>query len=298
MPVNVRTFTAATYALELGGVAAGFLASATGGDAVGSVVIEGTAGGSAWPNKHLGNVSYEDIQITVTHAPTGALLDWINGFLGTKAPSMDGAILILDFNHHVVERLEFTNARISQITVPALDGSSKAAVALAISFRPELTRRVTGSGTALNLTRTAAPLSSGMFRLSLDKLDTSGVASIDAITISQALVRDEIGILRGPVDVAGNLDVTNVRFMVSAAKAEPFWAWHEDFVIKGNNDEAAERNGELTLLAVDAQTSLLTFGFAGVGVVRVSSLADLGKSTDVIARTTVEVYVEQVSLKS
>jgi hypothetical protein len=119
----IRAVSRGPAALELDGVQS-YVISVEGGNAVGSVVTEASVGGAV-PGKHIGGVSFEDIvvQLPFTVAPT--LAAWIGDTLAKGPARKNGAIVYTDINRSEWKRLEFTDALISGVELPACDASQE-----------------------------------------------------------------------------------------------------------------------------------------------------------------------------
>ena len=71
--------------------------------------------------------------------------------------------------------------------------------------------------------------------------------------------------------------------------------WHEDFVIKGKNDKAAEKKGALILLDPSLKTELARINLFNLGIYRLASQASAA-GAESIARLTAELYCERMEL--
>ncbi|MDQ3813127.1 MAG: hypothetical protein M3347_04150, partial [Armatimonadota bacterium] len=69
--------------------------------------------------------------------------------------------------------------------------------------------------------------------------------------------------------------------------------WHEDFVVKGNNDQTREKIGTLIFLSPNQQTELARLNFFNLGIFRIAP--DKSEAhADAIRRATVELYCERM----
>ena len=65
---------------------------------------------------------------------------------------------------------------------------------------------------------------------------------------------DQLGTVRETTTLPGKLGWGFLTVTFSAADAPGWMAWRDDFLIKGNNTDAAEKSLVLTLLAPDLTT--------------------------------------------
>jgi len=87
--------------------------------------------------KRPGGVRFEDLVLEVPFAMSPPLVAWVNATLAKGPAAKNGALVYLDFNYNEVKRLEFFNAVITEVTLPALDAAGKDAVFLTLHLAPE-----------------------------------------------------------------------------------------------------------------------------------------------------------------
>jgi len=174
MPSTQRTYATAKYGLELDGAGAGWVQSATGGNAT-SDVIEEKVGTDHVVKKHLAGVKYEDIVIDCGAGMSKSFYSWISDTFDFKFARKDGSLVTTDYNFNEVSRLNFFHALIREIAFPKLDASSKDAAKLTVKFAPEYTRFATGSGKAPSLQKHDSSVQKkwlpSNFRLTIDGVD-------------------------------------------------------------------------------------------------------------------------------
>lgn len=102
-----------------------------------------------------------------------------------------------------------------------------------------------------------------------------------------------VGSARDSTKEPGKLEFPNLKIRMPEVAAQSFIDWHDSFVIKGNNDDAKEKNGSLTLLSPNRQTELAKIEFSKMGIFRIEP-DKAAAGVDQIKRVTVELYVEQM----
>lgn len=279
--------------LELEGRPCALVEDAGGGDARGDLVLE-PPGPDGVVRKHLGGVHYEDIVFDIdleAVATCPSLQDWIRDTVrGLKGVRRTGALSEVDAQGRERMRLIFTNATLAEIAFPGLDTASKGRAAITLRATPEVTRRSKGTGVPVPLGRgKSKPWLQSQFRLQLDGLDTRGVAKIEPFAVRLRLLSGA-GPSRDIAKPPGTLDIPNLSLLVSEAFAEPFYAWHEDFVIRGNSGPDHERNGAVEWLSPGVNGVLGALRLHQVGIVQAVP-APLGGQT---ARVQVVLYVERL----
>ena len=271
-----RAPTGATrFALELEGKVVGLLASAAGGDAVGEVVVE-PAGPDGIQRKHLGAVRYTDIVLACGIAMEEPFWTRLADTVAGKSSPLDGALRILDFDGKERERATFTNALITEIGFPKLDGASRDAFQLTVRITPEHVQRERGSGASMRPSTRGKQALVSNFSVSLDGLDLSRVAHVGPLTIRPQ-------------------EIPNLELSLAEAGSESLVDWHRKLVIDGNNSDADEKAGSIALLDPALRDTLLQVDLTGVGIYSLERTTAAG-GTDAISRLTARMYCEEMQL--
>ena len=283
--VQARGYAAGRYFLALDGVQCGFVKSIDGGNITADVISEpASTGGVA--NKRLGTARVEPFRIAADFSMAGKLFSWIAGATAGAGRRQDGVVIACDYDNNAKTQREFFEAIITEIVFPACDAASKEATFLTVVFQPQSMRFGKGSGKVSWAPKQGAQRLwvAGNFRLEIDGLDCTKVNKVDAITIRQAAA-----------DQGGALEVPNLKVTFSEVSAPTWVAWHDDFVIKGNNGDGQEKSGRLVFLSPNLQTELASIVFHNLGIFR---LADEKQEANAAAikRMTAELYCEKMEL--
>ncbi len=114
---------------------------------------------------------------------------------------------------------------------------------------PEYIRQTTGGGKADGPLETKQKLFfPANFRVNVDGEDDAKISHVEALSIKQGNVTDDIGIARDYQRAPTKIDFPNLKMSMSEAHAETWYQWHEDFVIMGNSEEAKHKQGSLQYL--------------------------------------------------
>jgi len=294
-----RSYVTGKYELQLEGVNSGFATQFYGGSAVADVVAE-KLGPDHIQKKHLGPVKYEEISLSVGTGMSRSFYEWIKNTLArsTKDARKSGAVVAMDYNYNAITQLDFNKAYLTEIGFPALDASSKDAARLTVSFAPEWTKRKTLSGAVQHHENAQVQKAWRVsdFRLKLKGLesDLARVNKIEPLVIKQKVVQNPVGELRDYETEPATLEIPNLVFTLPESHAQAVYAWHQSFVIDGNNGDAQEKTGTLELLAPDLKTVYFTLSFYGVGIVRVAP-EKVEAGSENIRRVKVTCYVENMT---
>lgn len=290
-----RSYIGGRYGLELDGAFAGLLTGFVGGNATGDVVKE-KPNQDFVQRKHLGSVRVEPITIETGLPMPRSFYDWIKSSIEPRPRFLrkNGAIIEFDGSNREVGRRNFFNALITAVEFPSCDAASKEQARLAVTFSPEAVRLSPSKGAPLPLqSRQAAHLLRSNFRLRIQGLEQATVRTSKIEPIEVKVATAETGPGKGGSQ-PGAVEVPNLIITVADSSAAPFYAWHEDFVIKGNNGQDRERPGVLEYLSPDFKTVLLALNFFNLGIFRVAPDAAAGPQ-DTLRRSKVEMYCEAVT---
>ncbi|MFT3913989.1 MAG: phage tail protein [Anaeromyxobacteraceae bacterium] len=288
-------YGASRFVLELDGHPVGFLRSVAGGDAVAAVVTE-TPGPNRLSKKHLGNFGYDDLVLEVGADLPPELAAWIRSTLAGTYTRKSGAIVGTDFNGAPRWRRTFTDALVTGLLFPALDASSREAFTLGVVITPDLTR-LDRKVAATRLTVPGSKRSTatvGYFAITVGNLDTSRVSRVEAFAVSLVLSDGAVGETRDYERTPAKLVVPDLLVTMSDARADGWWAWFDDFVVKGLSTDDKEVQASIAVLDGKG-AAVLRLDLDHVGI---SSLRFLpaGAGEDGPTRDQARLYAERVAL--
>jgi hypothetical protein len=291
-----RSYIGGRYGLELDGAFAGLLTGFGGGNATGDVIKE-KSNQDFVQRKHLGSVRVEPITIETELPTPKSFYDWVKSSIEPRPRFLrkNGAIIEFDASNREIGRRNFSNALVTEVEFPSCDASSKEAARLAVTFSPETVRLSPSKGAALPPpSRQAAHLLRSNFRLRIQGLEQATVRTSKIEAIEVKVATTETGAGQARAVQPGAIEVPNLVITVADSSAAPFYAWHEDFVLKGNNGQDRERPGVLEYLSPDLKTVLLALNFFNLGIFKVAPETSSGPQ-DTLRRSKVEMYCEAVT---
>jgi hypothetical protein len=164
----------------------------------------------------------------------------------------NGTLIELDDQNRAKSYLDFTDAAIADFGVPGFDGASNNAITYTLeasirksTFRP-------GDSSPVQLPNRPKPFLASNFRLKIDGLPTTRVRLIAPFSFRHT----DRGIV--PTDLVvtfANLDV------------DPWRAWADDFIVKGNNGQDKEKQGAIEVMAPNLADVLATLTIKQIGIV-------------------------------
>jgi hypothetical protein len=275
--------TSGLFSLELDGVNVGRLAGADGGGLEYDVVLDPAdpASGDNVQRKHIGGVKYEDFTIQVGSNMDKGMYEWVKDTFDKGYAPKSGALIKAEHlggvNYNEKSRREFSQAFITEVTIPALDGASKDAAYINVKFSTPSVTDVAGSGAPVVKPRPRAWLQSN-FRLIIKGVDTTQVASVDSFSWR---------IVSRPASSSARLiDPSPIGVSFPAVSLPSWQRWYDNFAVGG--DATDERTGILELVGQDG--AVLDVGLSNLGIYL------LKPSAEKIKRFNVELYVEKLSL--
>ena len=291
-----RSYVSGNYFLTLDGAKCGFVKSIDGGGITAELINE-PAATSQYVKKHIGQPKYEDFQVQVGFSMGEKVYQWIAQSWSMAYPRINGSVTALNYDLQPTSERQFFKALLTETTIPAVDGASKEPAYITLKFAPEYTRTEKPTGSKAdygqygkNEQKVWLPAS---FKLEIAGLDCSKVSKIDSFTVKQTAVTDDIGEARDVLKEPGKLEFPNLKITLAEATAQSWLDWHENFVVKGNNDETFEKSGILTFLSPNRQEVLAQIKFYNMGIIRAQS--EKGEANaDTVKRVQVELYVERM----
>lgn len=293
---RARSYVGGYYQLVLDGLDVGFVKSVDGGAVTAEVIAEKVSQ-EFFTKKRIGTPRYEPYIIEFDFGANAMLFDWISSAWKGSFTRKNGAIILADFNYKELSATEFFNALITEVTIPALDGSSKEPAYFSAKIAPEYTRSRKGSGAALPKAgaKSQKQWLSSNFRVEIGNLPCNRIMKIDSFTVRTAAPQDDIGLARDYEILQTSIEFPNLAITLPESDAEAWFQWHEDFVINGNNDESQEKSGKIEFLSADLKTVLGTIQLYNLGIFELRTQR-AEASSDQIRRVTARLYCERMDI--
>jgi phage tail-like protein len=297
---ETRAYVASHFALELdGNEALGFLKSVEGGNLKADVVTYQMGNSQAvW--RQMGAPKFDDISLQVGMGMSPAFYSWINDFFARKITRKNGSIVLADFNYAERAKRSFTNALISEITIPALDGSSKEASYMTVKLAAEAMTYEPGSGNKLKTPIKNQPNKLWLganFRFVLDGYEDAcaRVNKIDSFTIKQKILEYPSGASRFPTKVPGRLEYPNIVIYVPEVDSRKFIDYLKDSMVAGNKAADGAMTGAIEFIGSDKKT-LCTINLKGVDIMAYE-VEKFDASQDAMARVKISLQVEEMAFQ-
>jgi hypothetical protein len=245
----------------------------------------------------VGTIKSEVVTIKIGMSMGKDLYEWIKASLDETHLRKNGYVVAADYNYKAKSYRHFRDALITEITIPALDGSSKDTSFFTIKFDAEEITYQAGDDADIKgvvNTKQKTWLTSN-FRLRLGDLPCGRVSKIDSFTIKQHIQQDAVGSQRISTKEPTGFEIPNLKVTFSASDVKPWATFFDDFVIKGNNGQDAELSGAIEFLDPSLKEVLGSVDLFQVGIFSLAE--DKGEANkDSIKRWTAELYVKRMML--
>jgi hypothetical protein len=290
-----RSYTAGRFALiKDGSENLGFVKSLKGAAIKGEVAVH-QLGPDHLQKKHLATIKHEPFDVEVGMGMSAGFYEWIRASFDNACVAYNGEIVACNFDGKVQSRKEYYNALITEVTLPALDGSSKEPAYMTVKIEPEYYRMMPGDESQIE--GKIAPATKkwlcSNFRIEIGDLPCDRVAKVDSFTWKQSIVSDEVGKFREPIKVPAKVEVPNLKLSISMADIGEWQQWHRTFVIDGQCAESDELSGMITFLGPDLKEELASITLQNIGIISLETQGAEANKEEV-ARFDVELYVEQM----
>ncbi|HET6610718.1 MAG TPA: hypothetical protein VFG83_01960 [Kofleriaceae bacterium] len=292
---DTRSYAGGRFGLVVDGSEfLGYVKSVSGGNIKAEVAVH-QLGPDNVQKKHIIGVNHEAFKIDVGMGMSKGFYEWIRQSFDRSHMAKSGELVACDFDYKAQSVREFTDALITEVTIPALDGSSKDPAYMSVTFEPERIRYRKGDGNQIS--GTVAPATKlwqcANFRFELGDLPCSRIAKIDSFTWKQGVTKDQVGQFREATKHPTKVEVPNLKLTGSMADVEKWQEWHRTFVIEGKCAEGDELTGAITFLGPDMEQELARIEISHVGIISLQQ-AQQEANSEKIAQFEVELYVEEM----
>jgi phage tail-like protein len=264
-------YASAQYVLELDGAMVGHIMSADGGNPYGEVVNE-QVGTDRIQRKHVARTKYEDITLTCGAEMSPELSGWLKGSLVGQGSRKNGAVVMVDQRGQVLDRLDFYNAIINEVSFPVFDSASKDTGKITLKLSCGYTQRsYPGGSVSLNaFSKQQKRWQVCNFQLKIDGLDqaVARTSKIEAITVTQNVSKNAVGNAKGYYMDSTFIDVSHLTITVPDDYADSLRQWMDNFVINGNRGD--ERAGVIDVLGPNRQDILFSLTLSNLGIFKLT----------------------------
>lgn len=294
---RVSAYSAAHFALELSDRFddLGMFRSIEGGG-IKADVMTYQHGGTYERWRQLGKPKFEDIKLQVGMAMSKPFYTWIAAFFEGNAVRKNGAVIAADFAYKERARREFTEAMISEIVFPKLDGADKNTAFMNVTMSVEDIQFKPGSSQQLvqnNGDETQKAWKCCNFTFRIDGFECcKRVTKVDSFTVKQTVLEYHSGGRRGPSKTPSAIEWPQLSFYLPEADAGALTHHFKRRGVDGEVPGLKRLHG--TLEAFDnANTTHFAMQFFNADIVAITpDKADA--TTEEMKMVKVDLYVERM----
>jgi hypothetical protein len=264
-----------------------------GGFVSGNVVSEQTPDGSN--NKHLSGTSVDPVRVRMQ---IQQFTPFLTGSFNNTIGKVDGRIYYLDESSRLRLQRDLKGMLLRELSLPSLNwaGKNPWELEMVATFDVDQSTLIAPAPEASLPTATAGDPNrprewKGSWMFSIPGMETSNAAVIEPIALKRQMVASTKDASTKP----GGWNCSNIVLTMPPGGAGEFIAWHEDFVIKGNNDDKHERTCVLDLID-ENRTTLLRFAGTGVGIISCKLEQPITPNAAAPLGYRIEMYVENVQV--
>jgi hypothetical protein len=296
-----RSYTAGHFEMKLDGErTTAYLKSVDGGWPKHSLVSE-PIGPYNQQIKHASVAEIDPITFEMGVSGANSVLQWIQSSWKKEPATRSGQITHANFNGYATLEHEFSDAHLTEVTFPTLDGSSKEAAYLKVKCQPETVAIRKGGGNKLEAIMSSAQklwLCSG-FRFKIDGIDGMEYTNkIESFTIKQGVKRMQVGTSRYGELMPTKLEFPQLSGTIAMGYANKLLDWHKQ-TVHGDagkaRHEKSHRTAMLEFLAPNKNKVLFRINMDEVGLLSTQMIQSTANS-DQIKRLKFDLYVGAMEL--
>jgi hypothetical protein len=170
-----------------------------------------------------------------------------------------GTLVELGAQNRAMSYLEFTNAAIADFVVPGFDGAGKTPDTFILEASISKSTLRAGDNTPIQVPSKPKPFLPSNFRLNIDGLPTTRVRLIAPISFRRG---------------TGGIAPTDLVVTFSSTDVDPWRAWVDDFIVKGNNGQGKEKQGSIEVMAPNLSDVLATLAMRQIGILELVTVDD------------------------
>jgi hypothetical protein len=297
MAANDRSYTAGNFTLDIGGYNVGYLKKFSGGGMKADIVTN-KLGPDNVEKKHVAKIGWEDFKFDVGVGMGLGCYDWMKSAFRKEFITKQATLTAADFNHKSTSEMALIDCLITEITIPALDGSSKEAAYFSISAKPERVRHAKAGGQDIRAKIGPAQKAflCSNFALELGNLPCKRVSKIDSMVLKCSVVPDDIGIFRESTLHPAHVTTPDMKVTWSYADFEELNKHAHEWFVNGKHLEGDEMDGRIVFFDPNMKDEIGEISLFNVGW-KSFKADDREGGSEKILRCQGEFYVERMEFK-
>jgi hypothetical protein len=244
----------------------------------------------------VANLKYGEASMEVGASMGKGLSDWVQSAFNKQHIYKDGSCVIAGPDFKAQRRINWLQALVTEVGLPALDASSKDAAKFTIKFTPEVLRWEKAGGEVITAPpgTKVKPFVASNFRVEIGDLLCKNIVKVDAMSFKVKTTVDAVGERKENDLIPTAIEHPELKLTIQR-KDEDAWATaFKKWAIDGQSHQEHELSGRIVYLAHDMSTELGELQIARIGFKEMSFAAM--ERSDKGATFTVSMYIEDLKL--
>jgi hypothetical protein len=265
------------------------------GGAAKAEVVTIPMGTNKLPIKSISTLKPEEMTVELGIAMGQPMLDWLNQFLANKPARKTGSFSYAGVDGKIRDYLDFRDALLTELSLPASDASNKEHSKLTVKLRPEETIRRDGDNKDIQGSTSGAQKAflPSNFRISIGDLPCGRVKKIDALSFKMKVQEDGVGAHRL---VATTVEYPNLVLTIDRVDAPKWEKWFDDAMIQGKSVSGKELAGIIEWLDPNTKATVASLELAQIRIFELKTGA-AEASRDSAANFQVSMYFEEAKFQ-
>ncbi|HEY4238234.1 MAG TPA: hypothetical protein VGM88_00380 [Kofleriaceae bacterium] len=296
MALNDRGYRNGAFCLELEGKIAGYVKKIDLGKLKGEVATV-NLGPVVTQKRYVTKMSWDVMKFDIGLGMGKEVYDWINAAFNQNYQRKNGAFIMFDHNYNAQRRCDFTDAHITEITIPACDPKGKEAIHFSVTLQPETVRFSDGGGgksTAV-VGENQKLHANTNFRMDAAGLPSKNIIKVDSVKWNCKVTEDAVGEFIESQYLPVSCEIGPVKITVGSQDYKPWYNKAYDFLVVGNRPENQELTLAIDIFGPDAKTRVANLQFLNCGV-QEFGFEPMEANGDKVSQFTATWYTEQVKL--
>jgi hypothetical protein len=290
-----RGYRAGAFALELEGRIVGYIKKADLGKLKGEVVTN-NLGPTNRQKKHVAKMAWDAMSFDVGIGMGKELNDWINSSFEMNHLRKSGAFIMFDHNYNVQRRCDFTDAHITEITLPACDAKGKDGMYFSIKIQPETVRFTDGGGKMNPVIGEHQKLHANTnFRVDAAGLPAKHISKVDSLKWTCKVTEDAHGEFIESQYLPTAVEIADLKLTIGSQDYKAWYDAAKAFLVDGQRSEKDEKIFGIDILDPAAKDPIARLDYENCGFKEFAFEA-LEANKDAVSQFNVTMYTEKVKL--
>lgn len=299
MALDKRSYSAGRFSMEIDSWNVGYVKKVS-GFSMNAEVAEHNLGPDVVIRKNVTKVSWSTGKVSCGIGMGLGMYQWIKAAFDKNYQMKAGILKSGDFNYKCMSQLEFSDALITSVTVPALDGGSKEPAYFDVEFQPTDVKFNKGDSSDIRgkVGQKQKQWLCSNFAVEIGSLPCKLVNKVDSFTWKCQVIPDDIGQHRISTQHPAKVTVPDLNLSISNIDKGPWQDAAKKWFVDGHHSGADEMNGRILFLGptCDVSKPIGEIDLLGVGFKKFAG-QDLEANSEKIDRFDVTLYVEEMKFK-